>query len=190
MSSSTISPTTATREGTTITVSRAGGVAIAVLRVSLGFVFLWAFLDKTFGLNYSTPSERSWINGGSPTKGFLASVDFGPFQSFFNNIAGTWWANLLFMAGLLAIGLALILGIGLRIAAIATTLMMAFMWAAEWPLAQFTSTGDKTGSSNPLTDYHWIYALAAIVLAVVSAGRFFGLGDWWAKVTNNHAWLR
>jgi thiosulfate dehydrogenase [quinone] large subunit len=191
MSSNTLNtPTTAVDEGTTVTVSRLGGVAIAVLRVSLGFVFLWAFLDKTFGLNYSTASERAWINGGSPTKGFLASVDFGPFQTFFNNIAGTWWANLLFMAGLLAIGLALILGIGLRLAAAAGSLMMLLMWAAEWPLAQFTSTGASNGSSNPFMDYHLIYALAGIVLAVIGAGRFFGLGNWWAKVTGDHAWLR
>ena len=30
--------------------------ALAVLRISTGFVFLWAFLDKTFGLGYATPS--------------------------------------------------------------------------------------------------------------------------------------
>ncbi len=192
MSSNTLNPpTTATSEGTTtVSVSRLGGVAIALLRVSLGFVFLWAFLDKTFGLNYSTPSERAWINGGSPTKGFLSSVDFGPFQSTFNSIAGAWWANLLFMAGLFAIGVALILGIGLKIAAVANVLMMAMMWAAEWPLARFTSTGEKTGSSNPLTDYHWIYAVAGVVLAVIAAGRFFGLGNWWAKVTGHNTWLR
>ena len=35
----------------------------------LGFEFLWAFLDKTFGFGYATPAERAWINGGSPTKG-------------------------------------------------------------------------------------------------------------------------
>ena len=75
--------------------------ALAVLRISTGFVFLWAFLDKTFGLNYATPSAKAWINGGSPTKGFLASVEVGPLQSFFHAIAGTWWANGLFMLGLL-----------------------------------------------------------------------------------------
>jgi thiosulfate dehydrogenase [quinone] large subunit len=190
MSSSTLEPTTATHEGTTVTISRAGGVAVAVLRISLGFVFLWAFLDKTFGLNYGTPSERAWINGGSPTKGFLANVDFGPLQSFYNSIAGAWWANLLFMAGLFAIGVALILGIGLKIAAVANVVMMAMMWAAEWPLARFTSTGDPTGSNNPLIDYHWIYAAAGVVLAVIAAGRFFGLGSWWAKVTGHNTWLR
>src|SRR3546814_5818912 len=41
---------------------------MAALRVGVGSVFLWAFLDKLFGLGYSTPSERSWLNGGSPTR--------------------------------------------------------------------------------------------------------------------------
>ena len=30
--------------------------------------FLWAFLDKAFGLGYATPSGNAWINGGSPTR--------------------------------------------------------------------------------------------------------------------------
>jgi thiosulfate dehydrogenase [quinone] large subunit len=41
---------------------------LAVFRVVLGFAFLWAFLDKTFGFGYATPSAKAWINGGSPTK--------------------------------------------------------------------------------------------------------------------------
>ena len=133
--------------------------------ISTGFVFLWAFLDKTFGLGYATPAAKAWINGGSPTKGFLASVDVGPLQGFFHTIAGTRWANWLFMLGLLGIGVALIAGIGLRIAAVAGTLMMAMMWLAEFPLAQHTSAGEPTGSTNPITDYHFIYAVVAIVLA-------------------------
>ncbi len=67
--------------------------ALAVLRITTGFIFLWAFLDKTFGLHYSTPTAKAWINGGSPTKGFLSSVDVGPFQSTFHSIAGTWYAT-------------------------------------------------------------------------------------------------
>jgi thiosulfate dehydrogenase (quinone) large subunit len=100
---------------------------LAVLRVSLGFVFLWAFLDKTFGLGYSTPWERAWINGGSPTKGFLSSVEVGPFQGFFHSIAGDAWADWSFMLGMLAIGVALIGGVGLRLAAVGATIMMALM---------------------------------------------------------------
>src|SRR3954467_15859547 len=71
--------------------------ALAVLRIATGFVFLWAFADKMFGLGYSTPSAKAWINGGSPTKGFLSSIDAGPFQGTFHNLAGTHFANWAFM---------------------------------------------------------------------------------------------
>jgi len=171
-------------------VGRWGGVWIAALRISLGLVFLWAFLDKTFGLGYATPAARAWISGGSPTNGFLSHVEVGPFESFFHTIAGTWWADWLFMLGLLAIGAALILGIGLRLTAIAGSLMMVLMWAAEWPLAQFTSSGAASGSTHPFMDYHLIYALSMIVLAVIGAGSYFGLGKWWSGVTGGNVWLR
>jgi len=163
--------------------THAAARALAVLRVSTGFVFLWAFLDKTFGFGYATPSAKAWINGGSPTKGFLSSVDVGPFQGFFHTIAGDTWTNWAFMLGLLGIGLALTAGIGLRIAAGAATAMMAMMWAAEWPLA--------TGSSNPITDYHFIYAVTAIVLALTYAGHTWGLGRWWTKlpIVQKNRWL-
>lgn len=168
----------------------AGRLAIAALRVSIGFVFLWAFLDKLFGLSYSTPAERSWISGGSPTRGFLSNVAVGPLESFFHSIAGAWWADALFMLGLLAVGVALIAGAGMWLAAWAGTIILVLMWVAEWPMAQFTSAGEATRSSNPFMDSHLIYALAIIVLAVIGAGRFFGVGAWWAKVTGHRTWLR
>ncbi|MEV6932690.1 hypothetical protein AB0M46_50500, partial [Dactylosporangium sp. NPDC051485] len=93
--------------------TRTAARALAVLRYATGFVFLWAFADKLLGLGYSTPTAKAWINGGNPTKGFLANVHAGPLQQFFHTIAGTWYANWLFMAGLLGIGLALTAGIAL-----------------------------------------------------------------------------
>jgi len=152
------------------------GMWLAVLRISTGFIFLWAFLDKTFGLHYATPSARAWIHGGSPTKGFLSSVAVGPFQSFFHSIAGDTWADWLFMLGLLGIGVALILGVGLRVAAVAGVIMMALMWFAEFPLARHTSAGAPTMSPNPIVDYHFIYAVVLVVLAETKAGRVWGLG--------------
>jgi len=165
---------------------------LAVLRIAIGFVFLWAFLDKTFGLRYSTGSAKSWINGGSPTKGFLSSVEVGPFQSLFHSIAGTWWADTLFMLGMLGVGVALIAGVGLRLAAGAGALIMAMMWFAEFPFAQHTSAGDPSGSTNPLTDYHFIYAAVLLVVAATFAGDTWGLGRMWAKlpIVRDHAWLR
>src|SRR5690606_6862690 len=44
---------------------------LAAARIAIGWVFLWAFLDKTFGLGFATAREDAWINGGSPTFGFL-----------------------------------------------------------------------------------------------------------------------
>ncbi|OJF14994.1 DoxX family membrane protein [Couchioplanes caeruleus] len=174
-----------------VMLTTAAARALAVFRISLGFVFLWAFLDKTFGWGYATPAERAWINGGSPTKGFLSSVDIGPFEGTAHAIAGDPWANWLFMLGLLGIGLALTLGIGMRLAAGAATLMMAFMWFAEYPLAQHTSSGKPSGSTNPITDYHYMYAISAIVLTLTYAGHTWGLGRWWSSLpfVQHHRWL-
>jgi thiosulfate dehydrogenase [quinone] large subunit len=163
----------------------------AVLRVAVGFVFLWAFLDKTFGLGYATTSAKAWINGGSPTKGFLSGVAAGPLESTFHSWAGDAWADWLFMVGLLGIGLALILGVALRAAAVSGTLMMLLMWLAEWPPAKFTSAGAATASTNPIIDYHIVYALALIAVAVTYAGNTWGLGRLWAKLpfVQRNRWL-
>lgn len=172
--------------------SVASGISLAVLRVATGFIFLWAFLDKTFGLHYSTSTAKSWLNGGSPTNGFLKSVNVGPLESLFHDIAGSWWTNILFMAGLLFIGVAVILGIGLRISAVSGALMMAMMWIAEYPLAQFTSIGEPTGSTNPIVDYHLMYALVLIVLATTHAGSVWGFGRAWERLpfVSHHHWAR
>ena len=47
---------------------RLGTPALFLLRLALGVEFLWAFFDKLFGLGYSTPSARAWLEGGSPTQ--------------------------------------------------------------------------------------------------------------------------
>ena len=156
--------------------------AIAALRVGTGFIFLWAFLDKTFGLGYSTPSARAWIHGGSPTKGFLSSVSAGPFQSTFHSMAGQGWANWLFMLALLGIGTALILGVGLRLAAIAGTVLVAMMWFAVYPPARHAADGTATGSVNPFVDDHVMDALALIAVAAFGTASRLGLGAWWAKL--------
>jgi thiosulfate dehydrogenase [quinone] large subunit len=152
----------------------------AALRIVLGFVFFWAFLDKLFGLGYSTPSERAWINGGSPTKGFLANSASGPFEGFYKNIAGAAWADWGFMLGLAAIGGALLLGVGIRIAAVSAALLYLLMWTVVLP-----------PETNPVVDDHIIGALAVLGLALVHAGDTWGLGRWWKHqpVVADHRWL-
>ncbi|MFG3264463.1 hypothetical protein [Streptomyces bobili] len=163
----------------------------AGLRLLTGFVFLWAFLDKAFGLGYATGSGKGWIDGGSPTKGFLGGVAVGPMESTFHAWAGAAWADWLFMLGLLGIGLALIAGIGLRLAAIAGTAMMALMWIAEWPPAKHLSDGSASMSTNPFADYHLVYVVVLIGLAAVGAGATWGLARAWARLpfVSRNRWL-
>jgi thiosulfate dehydrogenase [quinone] large subunit len=168
---------------------RAGRV-LAITRITLGFVFLWAFLDKTFGFGYATPVKGAWIHGGSPTAGFLGHLEAGPLGGMYASWAGVGLIDWLFMVALLGVGVALILGIGLRIAAVAGSLLMLGMWLAEWPIAQFGASG-PTMSTNPLIDYHVIYALVLIVCAVAFAGRTWGLGNLWERlpIVRRNRWL-
>ena len=149
---------------------------LAGLRLALGFTFFWAFIDKMFGLGYATPEARAWVNGGTPAQGFMKNAE-GPFADFFKNIAGPW-ADWLFMAGLLGIGVALIAGAGLKIAAWTGALLLALMYLAEFPLG-------AEGMTNPLIDSHWIEALAIGVLATTLAGDTWGLGKWWGRHVGN-----
>jgi thiosulfate dehydrogenase (quinone) large subunit len=146
----------------------------------LGFTFLWAFLDKLFGLGHSTPSERSWLNGGSPTKGFLANSADGPFAGLYQDIAGAAWADWLFMLGLLAVGVALLLGIGMRVAAASGALLYLLMWTVVLP-----------PENNPIIDDHIIGALAVITVALLHAGDTAGLGRWWKAqpLVRRNRWL-
>ncbi|WP_222851578.1 hypothetical protein [Phytoactinopolyspora mesophila] len=155
------------------------GYVMAALRFALGWTFLWAFLDKTFGLGYATPAENAWIEGGSPTTGFLSNVD-GPFEGFFTNMAGQGWADWLFMLGLLGIGMALILGIGMRVAAVTGAALLAMMYMAALPL-----------TNNPFMDTYLIEILLLVALALAGAGRVVGLGGWWEKLpfVKKNRWL-
>jgi thiosulfate dehydrogenase [quinone] large subunit len=83
-------------------------------------------------------------------------------------------------------------GIGLRIAAVGGTILMAMMWMAEWPPDQFTNAGQPTGSANPIIDYHVIYALVMISCAALYAGNRWGLGRRWSELgfVQRNRWLR
>ncbi|UED88116.1 hypothetical protein [Streptomyces profundus] len=165
---------------------------LAVLRIVTGGIFLWAFLDKTFGLGYATSSENAWLRGGSPARGYLASVSAGPLESTFHSWAGEMIIDWLYMGGMAGIGLSLVLGIGLRVTALAGPLMMLMLWLGEFPIARHASDGSPTMSPNPLIDAHVVYAGVMIVAALYSAGRVWGLGAWWERtpLVASYPWLR
>lgn len=182
-----------TTTATTATVPAAAGTAVGaekkgwgftvlgITRLMVGFTFLWAFLDKTFGLGFSTPTENSWLNGGSPTSGFLGgSIEGG------NPFAGVWefflsinpFTDVLFMLGLLGVGVALMLGIGTRVAAVSAAAMYTLMYLAAFPIA-----------TNPLYDTHLLMAVVVIAMAGLAAGDHVGLGAHWHRLVKGNRFL-
>ena len=109
-----------------VAVGRPASYALAALRIALGLIFLWAFLDKLFGLRYTTPPERAWIDGGEPTRGYLSS-SFGPLGDLFKGMAGNAVVDTLFMLGLAGVGIALTLGIATRLGGWAGAAMVLLM---------------------------------------------------------------
>ena len=144
----------------------------ASARIGLGFIILWAFLDKTFGLGFATKASNSWINGGSPTTGFLKFATSGIFEGLFTGLAGNAVVDVLFMLALLLVGVALILGVGMKIATVSGGLLMLLLWMANVPPA-----------NNPILDEHIIYLILLIGLMKVRAGQTLGLGKWWSNMS-------
>jgi thiosulfate dehydrogenase [quinone] large subunit len=154
---------------------------LAVLRLAMGSIFMWAFLDKMFALGFATgrledgsidffAQGGAALNGGSPTFGFLNFGSRGPLASFWQGIAGEPWLNVLFLAALAGIGLALLLGIGMRLAAVAGSLLMLGMYTVA-----------MLPENHPVVDDHIIYALVLVVLALTAAGNTWGLGARWSR---------
>ena len=194
MSSATATPSAqrpkAETSATAAQVVPAGDVArqrsldrfLAATRISIGWVFLWAFLDKTFALGFATGrdgetgvidrfGDAAWINGANPTEGFLT---FGlstkqPFTDFYSSLAGQAWVDWAYMLSMLLIGLGLMTGIMTRIAAAGGAIWMLLFYSAGsiWP------------ANNPVIDDHIVYAIVLAMFAVTAAGVSWGFGRWW-----------
>ncbi len=136
-----------------------GLLCLAVLRIVFGWMMIWAFLDKLFGLGMLTTPENAIINGGSPTEYYLGQLVSGPLTGVWNALAGNAIVDFLLMAGLLLVGIGLIFGIASKLSTIGMSVMMIFMFALHVPPAD-----------NPLVDYHLAYVLA--MLAIYWLGGF------------------
>jgi thiosulfate dehydrogenase [quinone] large subunit len=186
-----MSDAVATAEG-----SRTGWIFLSLTRIAIGFIFFWTFLDKLLGLGFSTCRDRdtgeveymcdaAWINGARMTEGYLGSST-GPFADFFKNLGTMAWTDWPYMIGLLGIGLALMFGIGTKVAMWTGSLMLGMMYVSHsWP-------GAGGNANNPFIDDHIVYILATIGIVLVELTRqAVGLGPWWRKlgIVKRWGWL-
>ena len=132
----------------------------AFLRLAMGWLLLWTFIDKF----------PAWLDGTSPTTGFLKFGTSGPLASFYQGLAGSVAVDWLYMVGLALMGIALIVGIGVKIAGYAGALFMILLYSAALP-----------PEHNPFLDEHLVYVLVLIGLALSRSGHTLGLGRWWAN---------
>lgn len=185
-------------DGTGTGAARMVGPLSGVVRLLLGWVFMWAFIDKLFGLGFATCRledgtvntlcDSAFLKGGSPTWGYLANATQGSETGrLFDWMApaGPAAPNLvdwLFMAALLLIGIGLLLGIAMWLSSISGALLLTFMYLSGfvWP------------ENNPFIDDHIVYALVLLLLAAMGAGRYLGFGRWWQglDMVQRHAILR
>jgi thiosulfate dehydrogenase [quinone] large subunit len=170
--------------------------AWTVLRILLGWSFLWAFLDKMFGLGFATcraeesaaidfMCDAAMINGGSPTYGYLNFAAPGSHTGFlFEWMAPSApdainFADVGFMLALLLLGVALMLGVGTRIAAIGGAVLMAFMFLA----------GDVWPENNPVNSSHVVEMVVLLGIATVGPGRF-ALQGWMERTLPFMRWAK
>lgn len=182
--------------GTPAADSKLGYRFLSLTRIAIGFIFLWAFLDKLIGLGFSTCRDKetnaveflcdkAWLSGGAITKGYLGSSS-GPLADLFVGLGDQRWTDWFFMLGLLGVGLALMLGIGTRIGAWSGVALLAMMYVSHaWP-------GAGGNTTNPFLDDHIIYSLAVVgIVAVELKRQSIGLGTWWRKLSfvKKNPWL-
>lgn len=197
-------PMAETTDTAVTTRSSLGWKFLSLTRISIGFVFLWAFLDKLLALGYATGrdpetgkvdyfGDAAWINGNHVTEGYLKSAagEFGGEPVGVYGEMFTGWGDFaiggfrpldwIFMIALLGVGLALILGIGTKVGALSATGLLLFMYIAHFD-----------NSNNPFLDDHIVYSLAAIGIVWVELERQdIGLGKWWRSTSavQKNRWL-
>ncbi|MCI0619495.1 DoxX family protein [Candidatus Wolfebacteria bacterium] len=135
---------------------KAQKISIVLLRVALGWLFLYAGVTKIL--------DPAWSAAG-----YLANAQtFPSLFAWFALPQNIGWVNLVNEWGLTLVGAVLILGIFVRWASVVGIVFMALYYL---PVLSFPYAGEH----SYIIDEHIIYILALIVLIVFHAGRYWGL---------------
>lgn len=155
------------------------GYALVGLRLVMGWVFLQAGITKLL-----TP-------GGWTAAGFLENAvpEGNPFGGLWVAMAGSPFVDMLVMWGQVLLGLVLILGVVVRLAAFFGALQMILFWAAHLEGGLMAGLPIEHGF---FVSSHIVYALLLFGLGAFGAGRILGLDRWLedTEFVQNHPRLR
>lgn len=131
-------------------------MAVFLSRVGLGILFFYAGITKVLNPSWSAA-------------GYLGSAKTFPglFQ-WFAGAGNLGWVNFVNEWGLTIVGVALIVGLLVRLASVGGILLMILYYL---PVLQFPYVGEHSF----LVDEHIIYITAFLVLFASNAGTFLGL---------------
>jgi thiosulfate dehydrogenase [quinone] large subunit len=154
---------------------RTHALAVAIGRIVIGAIFIWAGFEKIVGEGLGTWSAKGFLQfatGGTLGWPFVTGevaegTVFNPSHDLWVNLAGNQGAlafiDYLVPLGELAIGIALILGLLTRFSAAMGALMMLFFFVAAWSF------------EFGIVNQHLTYAVVTLGLGVVGAGNYYGL---------------
>jgi len=134
-------------------------VVVFLLRISLGWLFFYAGITKIVNSEWSA---AGYLKGAKTFTGFftaLTAPGLLPVINFLNE-----W-------GLTLIGVALILGVAVRLAGSFGAMLMLFYYL---PILDFP----YPNAHSFIVDEHIVYALTLLVLGVMKAGQVWGLANW------------
>jgi thiosulfate dehydrogenase [quinone] large subunit len=146
---------------------------VALLRIMVGIIFLWAGLEKLLApaafdaggfLKFGTAGTLGWpFVTGEVAEGTVFNPTQGLWLALVDNSAAMSVINVLVPLGQIGIGISLILGLLTRFGAIMGALMMTFFFFAAWDFAY------------GIVNQHLAYALICLTIAGLGAGRYYGL---------------
>ena len=148
-----------------------GLYCLAVFRILIGWIMLWPFLDKLFGLGFATPSGGGMIDGVSPSS-YVIYVTDGIFKDFYTSLAGNQIIDIIMMLGLLVLGVTLILGIASKLTTIGMTAFLLIMYSLHIP-----------PTDNPIIDHRIILIVGLISTYFLGGYEKLSLYDKWKELS-------
>jgi thiosulfate dehydrogenase [quinone] large subunit len=152
--------------------SRLQQVGLIVLRTLVGWHFLYE--------GYYKAIAPAWSRDGSPlgrwsSAGYLRTAT-GPFESIFHRLADAAWldkVDLLIVAGLLLVGLSLLLGLFTQAGCVGAILLLALFYFSYMPIQGVAQAGAE--GAYLIVNKNLIEAAAVLVLWSFRTGRIAGL---------------